>query len=367
MPNWEKLVDSRERLFWTLHTAGWVGFAIIYYIGSFLHDMRSIWLLIIMLNAYAGWLLTIPLRYIYRKALAFSPLKMIAMVGICLYLTALVWAFVKNLNYWEIYKKGYRPEEWYMYFTNTINSLIMVSCWTGGYFGIKNYQMLLKEKQNVLRASTMAHQAQIKMLRYQLNPHFLFNTLNAISTLILMKENKTADAMVSRLSDFLRYSLDKDPIRKVPLMQEVKVLELYLEIEKVRFEDRLSVVWDIEEKTKDALVPSLILQPLIENSIKYAISKVSEGGQICISAKSFGRDLMLNVSDNGPSAEIIDGNLPPSEGGGVGLQNIQERLQALYLSNYAFAISHNYPSGVKVNIRIPYELSQKSDGLLDED
>jgi sensor histidine kinase YesM len=360
VPNWEKLVDSRERLFWTLHTAGWSGFAITYYIGSFLHDMRSIWLFVIVLNAYAGWLLTIPLRYIYRKAMTMSPLQMLAVVAASLYVTALLWALVKNVNYWEIYKKGYQPEEWYMYFSNTINSLIVITCWTGGYFGIKNYQMLLKEKQNVLKASSMAHQAHIKMLRYQLNPHFLFNTLNAISTLILMKENKTAEAMVNRLSDFLRYSLDKDPIRRVPLIQEIKVLELYLEIEKVRFEERLTVVWDIDEKTKDALVPSLILQPLIENSVKYAISRLQEGGQISISAKIFGRDLMLNVSDNGPGVEIKNGQLPISHSSGVGLPNIQERLHALYTDNFSFDISHNYPSGVKVNIRIPYEINEQS-------
>jgi sensor histidine kinase YesM len=360
VPKWEKLVDSRERLFWTLHTAGWCGFAIIYYIGSFLQDMRSIWLFVIVLNAYAGWLLTIPLRYIYRKALTLTPLKMLILVGASLYFTALIWTLVKNVNNWEIYKKGYRPEEWYWYFKDTINSLIMIGCWTGAYFGVKNYQMLLREKQNVLKASSMAHQAHIKMLRYQLNPHFLFNTLNAISTLILMKENKTAEAMVSRLSDFLRYSLDKDPIQRVPLIQEIQALELYLEIEEVRFEDRLTVVWDIEEKTKSALVPSLILQPIIENSIKFAISKLEDGGCINISAKTFGRDLMLNVSDNGPGAEIKNGQLPVSKSGGVGLHNIKERLEALYLNKHSFVISHNYPTGIKVNIRIPYEISENS-------
>ncbi|WP_299082263.1 sensor histidine kinase [uncultured Paraglaciecola sp.] len=362
MPKWEKLVDSRERLFWTLHTAGWCGFAIVYWIGSFMHEMRSIWLFVIILNAYAGWLLTIPLRYIYRKALTLSPLKMLLLVAISLYVIALLWAMVKNVNHWEIYKKGFRPDEWYWYFRGTINSLIMIGCWTGAYFGVKNYQMLLKEKQNVLKASSMAHQAHIKMLRYQLNPHFLFNTLNAISTLVLMKENKTAEAMVSRLSDFLRYSLDKDPIQRIPLIQEIQALELYLEIEKVRFEDRLTVVWDIEEETKDALVPSLILQPIIENSIKFAISKMQEGGQISISAKTFGRDLMLNVSDNGPGADIKNGQLPISKGSGVGLHNIQERLAALYVKNYSFVISHNYPAGIKINIRIPFE---KGDGSSD--
>ena len=102
----------------------------------------------------------------------------------------------------------------------------------------------------------------------------------------------------------------------------------------------------------------MILQPIIENSIKFAISRMEEGGCISISAKTFGRDLMLNVSDNGPGAEIKNGQLPKSKGGGVGLHNIQERLEALYVNKHSFVISHNYPTGIKVNIRIPYEISE---------
>ncbi|NMH58476.1 histidine kinase [Alteromonas ponticola] len=355
MSRWHRLFDSNERLFWVLHCAGWTGFAIVYYIGSFLHDVRSIWMFVILLNAYAGWLLTIPLRYIFRWARRQSPLKMILIVIVACYVVALIWAVVKNVNYWEIYKHGYRPEEWYMYFTNTINSLIMIGCWSGVYFGIKNFQMLQKEKQNALKATTMAHQAHIKMLRYQLNPHFLFNTLNAISTLILLKENDSAETMVSRLSDFLRYSLDNDPIKRVPLGQEIKALRLYLEIEKVRFDDRLDVGWDIEQNCEAALVPSMILQPIIENAIKHAISRMEEGGRIDITARSFGNDLLMDVADNGPGADIQNGQLTRENG--VGLANIRDRLQSLYHRNFAFSIEHNKPKGVRVRIRIPYEVN----------
>ena len=352
--NWQRLFESKERLFWTLHTAGWAGYALVLYLGSFLHDMRSVWVFVILLNAYAGWLLTIPLRYIFGWARTQSPVTMFLTAASAMYVTALLWAIVKNVNYWEIYKHGYRPEDLIMYARSTINSLVMVVAWSGLYFGIKSFQMLQREKQNVLKASTMAHQAHLKMLRYQLNPHFLFNTLNAISTLILMKENKTADAMVSRLSDFLRYSLDKDPIKKVPLQQEIQALDLYLDIEKVRFDDRLTVLWDIEDSCQQALVPSLILQPLIENAIKYAISKMEKGGVISIHSKTFGQDLLMEVTDNGPGADIVGGQLKRSNG--VGLPNIQERLVSLYGNQFSFVISHNQPSGVKVSIRIPFEV-----------
>ena len=110
------------------------------------------------------------------------------------------------------------------------------------------------------------------MLRYQLNPHFLFNTLNSISTLVLLKQTERANAMLARLSSFLRYTLANEPTAKVTLAQEVETLKLYLEIEKMRFEDRLRPHFRIESETIGARLPSLLLQPLIENAIKYAVT-----------------------------------------------------------------------------------------------
>jgi LytS/YehU family sensor histidine kinase len=221
------------------------------------------------------------------------------------------------------------------------------------YFGIKYYQLLQGEKQKALKAKTMAHEVQLKMLRYQLNPHFLFNTLNAISTLILVEENKNANLMVAKLSDFLRYTLNTDPIKKVPLEHELNLLELYLDIEKVRFDDRLNIEIDVSEDAKEALVPNMILQPLIENSIKYAIAIMSSGGEIAIKGQVFANELLLEVSDNGPGTDISEGVLVKSSG--VGLANTQERLKALYEHNYSFVLSNNQPQGLVVNIRIPLE------------
>lgn len=352
--NWKELVENK-RFFWILQSAGWFGFALVHYLGSLLHDLRDIFVVIIFLNAYAGWLFTIPLRYVYRKAWNLSPIMILVVVVIASYVTGVLWQVVKNINYWEIYKHGYRPDFWLYYTKSSVWAFYIILSWSGLYFGIKYYQMLQKEKQNVLKANTVAHQAQLKMLRYQLNPHFLFNTLNAISTLILIEENKTANGMVIKLSEFLRYSLDKDPMKKVTFENETHALSLYLDIEKVRFEERLQVNIDIDEDCKQALVPSMILQPIAENAIKYAISAQEQGGSITVSAKRFGNDLLLELADNGPGAEIESGNLYRENG--VGLVNTKERLQALYRNNYSLVVSHNAPSGVKVSIRMPYELS----------
>ena len=352
--NWKELIENKSRFFWLLHSAGWFGFALVHYLGSLLHDLRDIFVIIIFLNAYAGWLFTIPLRYIYRRAWNLPPSKIALVVLLSSYLTGLVWQIVKNLNYWEIYKHGYKPDSWLYYTQNSVWSFYIILSWSGLYFGIKYYQMLQKEKQNVLHANTVAHQAQLKMLRYQLNPHFLFNTLNSISTLILVNENKTANTMVTRLSEFLRYSLDKDPMKKVTLANEIQALEYYLDIEKVRFEERLQVKFTIANDCLNALLPSMILQPLAENAIKYAIAEQEQGGSIQVSVNHFGNDLLIEIADDGPGAMIEKGNFYREKG--VGLANTRERLVTLYGVNHSLVIAANQPSGVKVSIRIPFEL-----------
>ena len=353
--NWKEVLEDRNRLFWLAHTAGWFSFAFVHYLGSLQHDLRDIFVVIIFLNAYAGWLLTVPLRYIYRKAWNLPPLKISLVVIFSSYFTGVLWQIVKNINHWQIYKHGYEPEFWYMYTQSTLSSFYIILSWSGLYFGSKYYQMLQIEKQNVLKANAVAHLAQLKMLRYQLNPHFLFNTLNAISTLILVQENKAANSMITKLSDFLRYSLDKDPMKQVTLHTEIQALQLYLAIEQVRFEDRLQLSFKINDDCQQALVPSMILQPLAENAIKHAIAVQEQGGSITISVSCFADELLIEVADNGPGADIVDGNLHRESG--VGLVNTRERLQALYHDNFSLVVSHNQPSGVKVNLRMPFQLS----------
>jgi sensor histidine kinase YesM len=353
--NWQSLIAQRNRFFWILHTAGWLGFALVHYLGSLLHDLRDIFIVVILLNAYAGWLLTIPLRYIYRKVWNFPPLKIALVVIFASYITGVIWQIIKNINYWEIYRHGYKPDFLLLYTQSSVWSFYIILSWSGLYFGIKYYLLLQKAKQNVLKAKTEAHQAQLKMLRYQLNPHFLFNTLNAISTLILINENKIANAMVTKLSEFLRYSLEKDPMKKVTLESEIHALSLYLDIEKVRFEDRLTVKFEIGRGCHHALVPSMILQPLAENAIKHAIAVQEQGGTITVTVERFGNDLLIELADDGPGADIKEGNLYRENG--VGLVNTRERLQALYQTDYSLVVSPNQPCGVKINIRIPFELA----------
>ena len=350
----QKFLEDRHRQFWLLHTFGWLGFALVAYLGSLLHEMRDAYLIVVALDAYAGWLLTIPLRYLYQRTRLLHPAALLSSALFASFCTAVVWAVVKSYNYWEIYRHGFPNKDIWRYFEQTPVAFYVMLCWSGLYFGIRYYQSLQQEKQKLLTESSKAHESQLKMLRYQLNPHFLFNTLNAISTLVMLGEGDTANKMLTRLSDFLRYSLYKDPIKKVPLQQEIHAASLYLEIEKVRFAERLHIEYDIAENTSEALVPSLILQPLIENAIKYAVARQSCGGHIAIRARKFGHDLLIEVADNGPGMPI-DAGLP-KENSGLGLVNTKDRLAALYDQNFSLVLTHNQPQGVKVNIRIPFEV-----------
>src|SRR3546814_3627222 len=141
------------------------------------------------------------------------------------------------------------------------------------------------------------------MLRYQLNPHFPFNTLNSISTRVLLKQTEPANAMLTRLSGFLRHTLVAEPGAQVTLAQEIETLQLYLDIERMRFERRLRTQFRIEDRATRALLPSMLLQPLVENAIKYAVSPQEEGARITLSARVIGETLRITVEDTGPGLQ----------------------------------------------------------------
>ena len=192
----------------------------------------------------------------------------------------------------------------------------------------------------------------LQALKSHLQPHFLFNTMHSISALMLT-DVKAADRMMARLSDLLRMSLESSGIQVTCLSRELEFVAAYLEIEKVRFGERLNVVLDIAPETLDVQVPSLLLQPLVENAIRHGVSRLSSGGSVWITANQDGRDLYLRVRDDGPG--LVKGVEAPSRTG-LGLRTTRERLQTLYGNEQSFEI-HGAPSGgVEVCVRIPLRI-----------
>ena len=348
-----ELLNDRGRLFWILNIAGWSGYVLTAYLGALVHEKPDTYIAVLVATAFLGFLLTIPMRWLYHRLWSRPPIVISFSILVNCYILALGWRYVHNNWYFDWVKGGWQPEEFMDYVSGVMGSFYVLLCWSGLYFGIKYYMQLQEQTERTLAATAAAHQAQLKMLRYQLNPHFLFNTLNAISTLILDRSNETANLAVSRLSDFLRYTLDNDPMKRVTLGSELGAIDLYLGIEEVRFGDRLIVRKEVESGALDALVPSLILQPIIENAIKYAINPSEDGGTLTISAKVRNQMLLLTLSDNGPG--LRNGPKVNNGSGGVGLKNTRERLQQFYGDKQAFTLAPNDPTGVVITINIPFE------------
>jgi two-component system, LytTR family, sensor kinase len=194
-----------------------------------------------------------------------------------------------------------------------------------------------------------AKAAELRSLRYQVNPHFLFNTLNSLSALVLTGRTEAAERMIQMISTFYRRSLADDPTSDVPLADEIALQKLYLDIEGVRFPLRLVAEYDVPPELEDVLVPGMILQPLVENSVKHAVAPSGTQVKVTISAvEEYGR-LVLSVSDNGTPADAAS---PSRDGFGIGLANVRERLAARF-GKEATVVSGPVPGGYATHLRLP--------------
>jgi two-component sensor histidine kinase len=355
----ERLMRNRETAFWVLQIFGWSAYFIAQYVSALFYpeklgpDKQTAYVYVLLVAAFTGCGVTSLLRYAYRR-IRDRPLLQVALVTLVLiYAAALVWRVFINGAY-----VAFMPDEHMLtgasrIFANALISTYLLMSWSGLYYGFYFYEAAQRERVATLRAMALAQEAQVKMLRYQLNPHFLFNTLNAISTLVLDRDNETANLAVTRLSAFLRHTLDQDPMKKVTLRQELEALDLYLGIEKLRFGTRLRLERDVDPAALAALVPSLLLQPLVENALKYAIAPSETGGTLHVSARLIGQRLLLHVADDGPG---LANPASFAEGRGVGLRNTRERLAVLYDGRARFSGVNTEP-GLRADVEIPAEFA----------
>jgi len=217
------------------------------------------------------------------------------------------------------------------------------------------YQRFRDRELRASELETQLAKAHLQALKSQLQPHFLFNTMHSISALMLI-DVRAADKMMTRLSDLLRMSLENNLVQVTTLSRELEFVTGYLEIEKVRFEDRLSVVLDIAPDTLDAQVPHLLLQPFAENAVRHGIAKRSSKGEIQISTSHDKRDLYLRVKDNGPGLDETEGR---SLRDGLGLRTTRERLHTLYGGDQSLDIGSVPGGGFEVQIRIPFHVEPR--------
>ncbi|HEX8246736.1 MAG TPA: histidine kinase [Pyrinomonadaceae bacterium] len=217
------------------------------------------------------------------------------------------------------------------------------------YAGIVGFSHAAFYYRRYHERSAQLARARLQTLQMQLQPHFLFNTLNTISELV-HRDAKAADRTIARLGDLLRLALETENLPEVTLRQELEFLEKYLEIEKTRFHDRLTVGFRVAPETLDACLPSMILQPLLENAIRHGIASRPGAGKIDISAERLDGMLELRVSDGGGIANSETGDLPE----GIGLSNTRARLRQLYGKRQALILHNSASGGLEVVLQIPF-------------
>jgi two-component system LytT family sensor kinase len=208
------------------------------------------------------------------------------------------------------------------------------------------YRGLRKREAETARLTSQLAQAQLQALKMQIHPHFLFNTLNSIAAL-LHKDVEAADRMIARLGDFLRLTLKSSDAQTVDFEQELEFLKCYLDIEHIRFQDRLTVEMDIDPHALKATVPNLILQPIVENAVRHGVARQTSHGHITIRARREGERLIMTVADNGPGLKA------QSNGSGIGISNTRARLEQFYGSDFSFQIANSIERGASVTLDVP--------------
>jgi len=345
--------EDKNRAFWILQSAGWAGYFILRTLSGIANAMGWSFVLHTGLLTATGYSITLLMGAIYRRLIRMRPIMTWSISIVIVLIAAAAFSAIETWSHATFVRPGFRPEG-VQFFSSILLTFSLLVAWSALYYSINYYLILEEQTDRLLRLEHQASAAQLAMLRYQLNPHFLFNTLNSISTLVLLKQTEQANAMLSRLSSFLRYTLINEPTAQVTIAQEVETLKLYLEIEKMRFEARLRPRFEIDPNAMLSRLPSLLLQPLVENAIKYAVTPQEEGADIDITARRQGDKVVITVTDTGPGSD--DHWVKAQQSTGVGLANIRDRLSQAYGAEHRFETESNNDGGFRVTIEIPYQL-----------
>ena len=369
---------SSGRLFWIMNSSGWVALSVLTYfslslpysqfeLSYFAHNISQ---------SVVGLLLTLPLRWCFKSVWSWPVAQRFILAVIATIFFSMLWAVLRLLLFMLMTQE---QNLWADYGGWVFPSIFVFFTWSALYHGIKYYQLLQQQREAMLvlesqqrqralqlgRAKAEVKDAQLQLLRYQLNPHFLFNTLNSVASLVSAERTEDAKTMLSRLGDFLRYSLDAGEDMLIPLDKEFWALSQYLMIEQVRFSDRMTLELDVPANLESLLVPNMLLQPLAENAIKYAIAPSELGGTIRVSAQLRDSRLVLSVEDSGSERLGVSSDtlelLEP--GAGIGLRNTRERLKNLFSNDFELLVTDYHLGGLCFSVAIPATESIREESM----
>jgi two-component system, LytTR family, sensor kinase len=352
------LVPGRQRTAWVIVLAGWTVVGLGYFLSSAFavpegNQPTADWVRLLLFSVGTAWIwaaLTPPVLWLTRNA-RLAPGHRARSIGVYV-LTGIGFFVTSGVLEWTLGQTtGMATAEqfWSTLLFECLSTRVLAYLAiatlgrTAYYFALDRTRQLHASELETRLART-----HLQVLKMQLQPHFLFNTLNAVAELV-HTEPDAADLMITRLGRLLRLSLDNAGHQVVPLRQEIDFLRVYLDIEQVRFQDRLQIVWDLASETLDAAVPTLLWQPVLENAIRHGVTPLAGRGRIVIASCREGDDLVLEIRDNGTG--LPSGAVPRE---GVGLRNIRERVNQLYGSRAVFSLAPALGGGTVATLRLPF-------------
>lgn len=351
---------------WAVQLLGWMLYCVVTFLSLTLWYGDPQWLHVVQISAEAflGAALTVPLglsiKYAARGSIATRLIMHLLIVAI----TAFVWNVMRMYMFATLFPGSNIWQEfggWYF------ASFLIFALWTTLYYSIRAYSAVAAEQERAMNekfrritAESLSRDSQLQMLRYQINPHFIFNTMNSINALVATDRSKEAREMINQFSSFLRITLEGDKNLFVQLDEEIDAIEGYLSVEKMRFHERLQMKIDIPPHLSDIMVPSLILQPIVENAVRHGVEGQRKSCLIRVTAQSEDDRLILRVSNNGPPLKMADAIDKPNgrKEGGVGLQNVRSRLDTVYDGDYIFTLEQSDEKTVTALISIPLSIDR---------
>ena len=334
--------------FWQFQIMGWGGFYLLVLVASLPYVKQAGVVrddtAFVASMFFASCLLRPVCRSLLRRSLGWFALEA----------RAFAWSLLVGISaafVLELVTSSFQKIDWADWLGTSVQYSVVLLLWCSLYFSIKQWRQSTEERERLLRAEAEAREARLSALRYQLNPHFLFNSLNAVSTLVLEGNAPAATLMLAQIGELLRSTLDSEALPEVPLSLEIASAQRYLAIEQTRLGDRLRVDLSISTDTLDALVPNMLLQPLVENAVRHGIAPLVEGGVIAIHSKLNNTQLQIVVNNSGNVGFAAQQN---RSGSGIGLNNTAERLKALYGTDYRFELGWPESGGCEVTVELPF-------------
>ncbi len=365
-----------SRQYWTFQLAGWSAMALLSYLsltvwynpGQFAPALHT------LLQSAIGILVSHPLRSVAKGTWQTPMSRRIVLNALAVIAASLVWTALRIVTFTWLTGEVIPPADFGGWI---FASIIVFGAWSFCYHAFRYYRQSLEQRrlateaQNAaLRSQAKAQQenfkrleaeklfrdAQLRMLKYQLNPHFFLNALNSVSSLVRKGDRDAAMGMLARIGDFLRLSLADPEELQHTLAEELGGLDIYLDIERVRFGERLRTVIEVGEDAMDAMLPSFLLQPIFENAIKHAVSKTLDPVTISLRGSVTEDALQLEISDDGPGFDASASTEGSTQG--IGLLNVRQRLESAYGEQFYLAFENCESGGLTISIRIPVRLAQ---------